>query len=263
MQSPFPGMDPYLEKYWHEVHQGLIIYTRDILQENLPPALRARAEQRVVLEEDSGNWRTVVPDLHVVEFPKEYAVAEPPKSALAVEDEPVLITPRNEPLMEGYIEIVDVESGNRVVTVIEYLSPTNKLPSWGRGEYVKKQAEVIRAGANLVEIDLNRSGQRSFALEARLIPKPFRTTYQVCVWRGMSAGRFEVYRAPLDRRLPTIRIPLRVTDDDLRLDLQSLVKRCYANGRYDDLDYRGDPNPPLEGEDAAWAQEMLQTRGLR
>ena len=65
------------------------------------------------------------------------------------------------------------------------------------------------------------------------------------------------------RRLPSIRVPLRPTDADVRLDLQSLVDRCYANGRYDDLDYRAEPNPPLEAEDAAWTDAMLRVKGLR
>lgn len=122
---------------------------------------------------------------------------------------------------------------------------------------------MIRAGASLVEIDLNRSGQRSLALDACYIPAKSRTTYQICVWRSTSPGRFEVYRAPLSRRLPPIRIPLRVTDADVKLDLQSLVDRCYANGRYDDLDYRSSPNPPLEADDAAFADQLLREKGLR
>ena len=263
MKSPFPGMDPYLEKYWHEVHQRLVIYTGDLLQTQLPSPLRARIEQRVLLEEESGNWRAVYPDVHVVEFPQPSSLAAAVETAVAIEEEPVLITPQDEPLTEGYIEIVDGESGNRVITVIEFLSPTNKLPGWGRDQYQKKQNSLIRSGANLVEIDLNRSGQRSFALEARWIPANCRTTYQICVWRGISPGRFEVYRAPLMRRLPPIRVPLRATDADVRLDLQSLVDRCYANGRYDDLNYRAEPGPPLNTEEAAWTDEMLRGKGLR
>jgi len=49
MKSPFPGMDPYLERYWRDLHQSLIIYTRDELQDRLPPQLRARIEERVYL----------------------------------------------------------------------------------------------------------------------------------------------------------------------------------------------------------------------
>ena len=47
MKSPFPGMDPYIERYWHEVHHRLITYAGDELQVRLPPHLSARIEERV------------------------------------------------------------------------------------------------------------------------------------------------------------------------------------------------------------------------
>jgi hypothetical protein len=50
MPSPFPGMDPYLEAHWRDVHASLIIYARDALQGVLPGSLRARVEERVLLE---------------------------------------------------------------------------------------------------------------------------------------------------------------------------------------------------------------------
>ena len=263
MKSPFPGMDPYLEKYWHEVHHRLVIYTGDVLQANLPPPCGQGSSSGL-------SWRRspTIGGLSIRTFMSSSFRGHPFPAAASettvhIEEEPVLITPQTEPLTEGYIEIVDAESGNRVITVIEFLSPTNKSPGWGREEYAKKQGEVIRSGANLVEIDLNRSGQRTFALEVPGIPVKCRTTYQICVWRSNPPGRFEVYRAPLTRRLPSIRIPLRASDADVRLDLQTLVDRCYANGRYDDLDYRADPNPPLDASDAAMADELLRAKGLR
>lgn len=50
MASPFPGMDPYLEQFWRDVHASLIIYARDQLQTRLPAGLRVRVEERVVVE---------------------------------------------------------------------------------------------------------------------------------------------------------------------------------------------------------------------
>ncbi len=41
MASPFPGMDPYLEAHWRDVHARLIIYASDALQVLLPGSLRA------------------------------------------------------------------------------------------------------------------------------------------------------------------------------------------------------------------------------
>src|SRR5205807_491439 len=67
MASPFPGMDPYLESHWGGVHQMLIVYAHDQLQERLPVGLRARLGERVFIEYGNGAERSIYPDLHVVE----------------------------------------------------------------------------------------------------------------------------------------------------------------------------------------------------
>jgi hypothetical protein len=47
MKCPFPGMDPYLERHWGDVHSDLIAQTRTTLNGELPPDLIARTEERV------------------------------------------------------------------------------------------------------------------------------------------------------------------------------------------------------------------------
>lgn len=263
MKSPFPGMNPYLEKYWREVHQRLVIYAGDQLQSKLPPELRARIEERVFVETESGFVRTIYPDVHIVEHPQPSADMVAPAAGIATEEEPLLFLPDDEPLTQGYIEILDAASGNRVVTVIEFLSPSNKVPGEGQNQYLQKQRETRLARASLVEIDLTRAGRRTLALPPDRIPASYRTTYQVCVLRNHEQARFELYRAPLMRRLPTIRVPLRPSDADVALDLQALIDQCYANGRYDDLDYRSALTPPLEADEAALVDDLLRANSLR
>jgi hypothetical protein len=41
MRSPFPGMDPFLEPSWGDVHHGLIVYSCEALQRVLPAGLVA------------------------------------------------------------------------------------------------------------------------------------------------------------------------------------------------------------------------------
>ncbi len=67
MSSPFPGMDPYLEQFWRDIHARCIIYAADQVQAHLPPDLRARVEERVVVEPALGTVRSVYPDIRVVE----------------------------------------------------------------------------------------------------------------------------------------------------------------------------------------------------
>ncbi len=66
MSSPFPGMDPYLEQHWGDVHTSLVIYARNQLQKVLPKDLRARVEERVVIT-GLGRPRLLFPDVRVIE----------------------------------------------------------------------------------------------------------------------------------------------------------------------------------------------------
>lgn len=40
--NPFPGFDPYLERWWGSVHATLLVYVQDDLQPRLPDGLFAR-----------------------------------------------------------------------------------------------------------------------------------------------------------------------------------------------------------------------------
>ena len=70
MKSPFPGMDPYLEQHWRDVHHALITYARDQLRPMLPHDLRPRIEERVFVESDDGEPLEIYPDVYVVEYPR-------------------------------------------------------------------------------------------------------------------------------------------------------------------------------------------------
>jgi Protein of unknown function (DUF4058) len=263
MPSPFPGMDPYLEQHWGDVHHRLITYASDQLQERLPGGLRARVEERIFVESERGNGRSVYPDIRVVEHRRRAATSPPPAGGLAVA-EPLVIHFPDEPMTQGYIEILEVGSGNRVITVVEVLSPSNKLPGEGQDLYLRKRSELKQGGASLVEIDLVRTGRRILTLAPEEIPPSHRTTYQICVSRGGKPGEAEVYRAPLRERLPTIKVPLREADADVPLELQALIEQCYRNGRYEeDIDYRVEPVPPFDAADAKWADELLRSKRLR
>jgi hypothetical protein len=255
-------MDPYLEQSWRDVHAALIIYSRDQLQDQLPGDLYARVEERIILESGETLQQPRYPDVRVVEYPRGGLETAPAEAGVAVA-EPVRIHYAPEPVTETYIEIIDAGTGQRVVTVIEFLSLSNKFPGEGQEQYLRKQRELRQASVSLVEIDLLRAGQRVLSLPVSSIPAGLRTTYHVCVRRGWEADTFEVYPVPLRERLPNIRIPLRQTDDDAHLDLQALIDQAYRKGRYDTINYRIAPAPPLEGADATWAHQLLHEAGKR
>jgi hypothetical protein len=174
-----------------------------------------------------------------------------------------LIHVDTEPTTESFVEIVDVKSGHRVVTAIEVLSPTNKRPSEGQRLYLKKRDDMKLAGVNNVEIDLLRGGDRVLMVPSQLVPPRHRSAYQVCIWRAAQPDTFAVYPVSLRARLPVIAIPLPAEDHDVLLNLQAILDQCYRNGGYDDIDYHGDPDPPLSTDDASWADGLLRQQSRR
>jgi hypothetical protein len=272
MKSPFPGMDPYLEARWGDVHTSLITYARDQLQPQMPRGLHVRVEEHITIQiagagnGDGSPRHGFYPDVRVVERP---GGAGAPAAAAAAENavgvaEPLLVPLELEPQTQRSLEIIDTYSGNRVVTALECLSPTNKSDARGRAAYVQKQRELLQAKVNLVEIDLLRDGPYLLAAPAQVVPLPYLAPYRICVVRASRPHQAEVYRVSLRERLPTFRIPLRESDADARLDLQELIEKAYENGGYDtDIDYRVDPFPTLQGEDALWADGVLRAAGRR
>jgi hypothetical protein len=257
-------MDPYLEAHWRDVHASLVIYARDALQGVLPTSLRARVEESVLLETPMGlGDHPLFPDVRVVEYTSKRGLETRPQMGAAVA-EPLLIDTDAEPATEPFLEIIDRESGNRVVTVIEFLSPSNKSPGANREQYLRKQREVSSSDANLVEVDLNRFGTHTLAFPLAHLKPPGRTAYMACVRRATRRDKAEVYPMPLWECLPVVKVPLRPGDADVPLDLQVLVEQCYRNGAYEGtLNYAVDPDPPLLGADEEWADEWLYEKGLR
>jgi len=218
-------MDPYHESFWGDVHTSLITYARNQLRVHLPADLRVRVEEQA---------------------------------------EPLVIPLEVESQTQRSLQIIDPRSGNRVVTAIEFLSPANKSEPVGRAAYCRKQKDLREAGVNLVEIDLIREGQYVLAVPIHQVPLPYLTPYRSCVIRGCRSYEAEMYRVSLRDRLPLFRVPLRESDPDVHLDLQELIDKSFEDGGYaQDIDYRVDPQPPLQGEDAVWADALLREKGLR
>ena len=84
--------------------------------------------------------------------------------ALLELDTPTVFEIYREEVREPYLTIIEPAAGDRVVTAIEVLSPTNKAPGEGRDAYLQKRDEFWDAGANLVEIDLLRAGEPTVRL---------------------------------------------------------------------------------------------------
>jgi len=265
-ENPFPGMNPWLEEHWGDVHTRLTTYASDQLQPQLPTGLRARVEEYVAVETDE-EWEDAgerfSPDVRVVERPGAAAVSAGAAVAVSAETERLIVARRSEPETLRYIQIVDTKTGHRVVTSIEFLSLANKVTKAGRQQYREKQQKMLEGRVNLVEIDLLRGGSWVLAVQRTNVPRAYRQPYRISVVRAHRQHLAEVYRVSLRNPLPAIRIPLRRGDDDVMLALQPLIAATYVNGGYADLDYKQDPHPPLAGPDAEWVEQLLREKGLR
>ncbi len=261
MPTPFPGMDPYLERrgLWEEVHPALIIELQHYLSPLVRPRYRVAVERRTYLAllapDDLVGW----PDVLVVD------TGQPPDTTTTATTlagpQPLVATlPMPEEIVERYLELRDVTTGE-VITVIEILSPTNKLNPEGRRAYEEKRFKVLGSRTHLVEIDLLRAGN-SMAMQVQEDGR--RGQYRILISRAYHRPRAAVYLFGLRQPIPAFPTPLRRGEAEPTVDLNALLHTLYDRAGYDlAIDYRQEADPPLEGDEATWADALLRQHGLR
>src|SRR5262245_41879440 len=134
MPSPFPGMDPYIERppIWPDFHDSLITYIKAALQPLIRPRYVALSQDRLYVVESE---RPIRPDVALVPTPSR--AARRAAGAVAELTPPLVFALDREAVREPLIEILEPSAGNRVVTAIEILSPDNKAPGPGRDSYLR------------------------------------------------------------------------------------------------------------------------------
>jgi hypothetical protein len=257
-------MDPYLENaaLWPGVHLRLIATAADFLVPRLRPAYVVAIEERVYIsdERDPG-WQAIIPDLSVIELP-EHASRLVTEGGVAVEvAEPIVMqTLLDHEVHEARLEILDAQS-RTVVTVIEVLSPSNKIEgALGEQSYSDKRIEITNSPCHLVEIDLLRSGRSFVPAQAWNKGDYFAHASR----SGKKRPHGLVWPIRLHQRLPVVRVPLKGEEEEILLDLQGVLTSVYDRGGYDLMvDYRNEPKPPLSPEQQVWAGKLLKEKGLR
>jgi hypothetical protein len=225
MPSPFPGRDPYLESetLWPTFQHQLVLCLYQILLPGLVDRYRARVAQR--------------------HYHTEQAPSAP-----------------SEEHIEEFIEICQRSDG-RLITLLDVVSPANKVTAAGRSAYLEKRREGKQANANLVEIDLVLQGQPTLEYSRDGLPE---WDYAVTVTRSAKPEQYEIYTATLQKRLPRFRLPLAGDDRDMVLDLQTAVARCYDQGGFaSQIDYARDPATSLKDANRRWLDELLRAQGCR
>ena len=269
MPSPFPGMDPFLERspIFQEMHTQLLAAAQAQLQPQLRPRYVARLERH--LSEGS-----VWDDPGVVSLErKEPDITVAAITASAEASTAVLATPTARATQELDADELELRKQRRIVIYIqarprqavasiELLSPSNKTPgSVGQARYLEKRASALHGGLHWVEIDLLRGGQRP----PLTVPLPSPTDYLTYVAQATSTGwNHLLYTWGLREPLPRLPIPL-LGADQVLLDLGACFGEAYDRTAADDeADYAADPPPPpLREEDVAWVDSLLRQHGLR
>jgi len=264
MPSAFPGMDPYLEHpvIFPDLHDRMITNLSESLQTGLPDPYFAALGDRVWVEISE---REIGPDVKVLRTREEQGFEGSrgggTSVAAALRTPPVVVTVPQDERREPFLEIYSRLEGERLVTVIEILSLTNKTPgAHGRDLYLRKQKEILDSQVHLVEIDLLRAGEHTTAVPlAWALPKTGRFDYHVCVHRFDNIEDYFVYPILLRQKLPEIAIPLLPGDAPVTVDLQAVFARCYDTGPYRRRVRYGevDPEPPLEPQDREWAKDLI------
>lgn len=263
MPSPFPGMDPYLEDpaLWPDVHHELISVAREFLNRQLRPKYYVRVEERVYISgEDDPGRSVIIPDLRIGErLEGQERILSAEQLALEVAEPVEVVTLLDDEIHEAHLEIID-QMDRRVVTVIEVVSPTNKVDgSQGRESYLKKRNEVVNSPSHWVEVDLLRKG-------VPVVPPQIlsRGHYFVHVSRVDRRPKGLDWPIRLTQRLPVVGVPLKREDPDVKLDLQLVLDTAYSRAGYDMvIDYRRQPAVPLTEESTAWADQLLRDKALR
>jgi hypothetical protein len=267
MPSPFPGMDPYLERpvFFGGLHTAMISYLREALQAVLPEPYYAESGERAWFEID----RHVEPDVNVLRAelptPRERGGVLVAEAALTA---PVVVRVLHEPFRELYLDVwTRLGDEERLVTTIEILSPTNKTPGeHGRNLYLRKQQAILSSKTHLVEIDLLRGGHHSTSVPWKhLEKKGLNFDYHVCVKHFDNLEDYYVYPIYLAERLPTVAIPLLPDDGVVAVDLQTAFDRSYDTGPYRRRVRYTEPVPPpaLVADKAAWVEQVLCEKGFR
>jgi len=258
MPSPFPGMDPWLERepIFSDFHDRFLMCLSEAINALLPDGYFS-ATNTIVWDEENQRRE---PDVSL------FGKRESESYGVALAEVPGLtMLAELEEIEQRFLEIRTGDN-ERLVTAIELLSPANKAArSHGRKAYMAKQEELAAAGVTLVEFDFLRAGLHTTLVKREHLERLSGSTfdYHVAVTQFRPNTRFHGAAIRLCDRLPTIGLPLDRGVPPVIVDLQAVLDRAYDTGRYSQCAKYARPcDPPLSPEQQAWADVLLRAKGV-
>src|SRR5436305_5745777 len=167
MSSPFPGMDPYLERpdRWSGVHARLIAVIGEALARQVAPRFFVDSENNVyILGLDDAARSLVRPDIYAVEG-EGAASLSPARGQIAA---PVVLDlPASLEIRAPYLKVIDT-ADRQVVTTIEVLQPINKEPgSSGQRDCLRKRDQIRSSSTHWLETDRLSAGTRPQGIQSQ------------------------------------------------------------------------------------------------
>jgi hypothetical protein len=251
-------MDPYLEgTLWPDVHGSLIYRIRAALVAALPAGYFAIVDQYVWLGEGEPEQksRRGQPDVFVINGSSPHPARTARVTAAIAEPTIQVQLPLPENVQrKRYIRLIDAEDRG-IVTVIELLSPFDKLPKKDRTHYLAKRDEYLASGINLIEIDLLRKRHRVPMGE----PDPPEADYYFLVSKAADYPAADVWAFTVRDEIPVFPVPLKSEHSAIPLNLRKCLDEAYDEAGYvNRIDYSKSPSPALRRPDAEWANEFLK-----
>ena len=269
MSSPFPGMDPFIEinPRWESFHAWFL---RELARQSLP---QAQALDCWIDVERTIYQRLPSGEVIVVGEPDEVVGAayagsswqDPSRSGGGVAllepkavHEVVLDPETLERVKQDYLVVRELGQFQRVLAVVEVLSPANKKGSYVP-RYREKRRRYLESRVHFMEIDLLRGGENP---SRDLFPELPEAAYFILVARKTGLGRNEEGH-PLSLRepLPVIGLPIGPPRPDLPLDLAAAFRSAYdLSVRPGSIRYQQETAPPpvLGEDDANWVREIVR-----
>jgi hypothetical protein len=154
---------------------------------------------------------------------------------------------------ENYLEILHL-ADQKVVTIVELLSPSNKSGA-GRRDYLAKRHGLMGPDVHLVKLDFLIGGHR-LPMERPLPPGDF----YALIARVERRPDCNVFTWTVRDPLPMIPIPLLAPDPDITVDLALPFATVFERGRYARLiRYDALLDLPLAAEDRIWAEQLARS----
>ena len=252
MKSPFPGMDPYLEHHalWPDVHNRLIASIADFIAPEVAPNYYVRLESRAYIVGIESNQYLGRPDVAIAS-PIGLLPTRGHLPSTFGEGVVEIELPFEDEVNHFYLELRSVQT-HELITMIEVLSPVNKIDARGRKDYERKRYDAMMSLTNYIEIDLLRAGR----------PMPstpqVASDYRIMVKRGWTRRKAYLHTFNLQSPIPDIPLPLQKGEDEPTVPLNQIFHDMYRRARFDlQVDYSQPAVPSLTDPQQAWAEEQI------